>query len=91
VETTGLFSSKRFPLGIFHVSFLIILLGAAITRYFSYEGVMHIRENSSADFILSSESYFYAGTEHQQKSKKVFFSEITPKQFSATFNADVKK
>lgn len=86
-----LFSSKRFPLGIFHVSFLIILLGAAITRYFSYEGVMHIRENSSADFILSSDSYFFAGTEHQQKSEKVFFSELTPKQFSATFNADGEK
>ncbi|MDD5212708.1 MAG: cytochrome C biogenesis protein, partial [Sulfuricurvum sp.] len=28
----------------FHVAFLIILVGAAVTRYFGYEGVMHIRE-----------------------------------------------
>ena len=26
----------------FHVSFIIILLGSAITRYISYEGMMHI-------------------------------------------------
>ncbi len=86
-----LFSSKRFPLGIFHVSFLIILLGAAITRYFSYEGVMHIREDSSANFILSSDNYFYAGFENQQKTEKVLFSELTPKQFSAKFEIEGEK
>ncbi len=86
-----LFSMKRFPLGIFHVSFLVILLGAAITRYFSYEGVMHIREDSSANFILSSDNYFYAGFENQQKSEKVLFSELTPKQFSAKFDIEGEK
>jgi cytochrome c biogenesis protein ResB len=30
---------------IFHTSFLVILLGAAITRYLGYEGTMHIRED----------------------------------------------
>jgi cytochrome c-type biogenesis protein CcsB len=41
----------------FHVAFLIILAGAAVTRYIGYEGVMHIREGKSSDVILSAEPY----------------------------------
>lgn len=42
---------------IFHVAFLIILFGAAVTRYMGYEGAMHIREGESSDVILSAEPY----------------------------------
>jgi len=84
------FTRQRFTLGLFHISFLVILLGAAITRYISYEGMMHIRENESSDSILSTESYFYAGFNQQEKQKKVRFSELTPKQFSTKFDVDGK-
>lgn len=82
------FTAKRFTLGLFHISFLVILLGAAITRYISYEGVMHIRENESSNFIISSDSYFYAGFGEQQKERKALFSELAPKQFSAKFDVN---
>ena len=42
---------------IFHVAFLIILVGAAVTRYMGYEGTMHIREGEAIDTILSAEPY----------------------------------
>lgn len=79
------FTRRRFTLGLFHIAFIVMILGAAVTRFFSFEGVMHIRENQSANFILSSNDYFYAGFENQEKVKKVRFSELTPKQFSAKF------
>jgi cytochrome c-type biogenesis protein CcsB len=82
------FTKQRITLGLFHISFLVILLGAAITRYISYEGVMHIRENESSNFIVSSDSYFYAGFDDQQKEKKVLFTELAPKQFSAKFDVN---
>ena len=82
------FTTKRFTLGLFHISFLVMILGAAITRYFSFEGSMHIRENQSTSYILSSEDYFYAGFEDQQKEKKARFSELTPKRFSAKFDVN---
>jgi hypothetical protein len=82
------FTKQRITLGLFHISFLVILLGAAITRYISYEGVMHIRENESSNFIVSSDSYFYAAFDDQQKEKKVLFTELAPKQFSAKFNVN---
>jgi len=86
-----LYNVKRYTLGIFHFSFLVILLGAFITRHFSYEGMMHIRENESADSMLSSKSYFYAGINGKKKHKAVRFSELTPKQFSADFSLDGKE
>lgn len=82
------FTKQRFTLGLFHIAFLVILVGAAITRYISYEGVMHIRENQSSDNIISTDSYFYASFENQKKEKKVLFSELAPKQFSSKFSVN---
>ena len=42
---------KRVPIFILHLSVLIILLGAAITRYFGYEGNLHLRNGESANQI----------------------------------------
>jgi len=42
---------------IFHAAFLIILIGAAVTRYIGFEGTMHIREGESRDVLVSSEPY----------------------------------
>jgi cytochrome c-type biogenesis protein CcsB len=48
---------KKWTVLLFHVSIIIILLGAGITRYFGYEGIMHIRENESGTNFLSSNTY----------------------------------
>lgn len=50
-------SRKKIPLLVFHLSFLFILLGAAMTRYMGFEGYMHIRENASSSVINSSKSF----------------------------------
>ncbi len=42
---------------IFHISFLIIVIGAFITRTVSYEGVMTIREGAASNTILTSTTY----------------------------------
>ncbi|MCD6565269.1 MAG: cytochrome c biogenesis protein CcsA [Bacteroidales bacterium] len=38
---------------IFHIAFLVILLGAAITRYLGYEGTIHIREGETNNIMIS--------------------------------------
>ncbi|MBU0632641.1 cytochrome c biogenesis protein CcsA [bacterium] len=40
---------------VFHVSFFVILIGAAVTRYAGYEGMMHIREGQTSSVMTSSE------------------------------------
>ncbi len=86
-----LLSRRRFTMGLFHLAFLVMLLGAAITRWLSFEGTMHIRENESAGYILSSESYFYASFNGQAEEEEVRFSELTPRQFSASFKWNGEK
>lgn len=51
------FQLKRWSMVLFHLSFLIILIGAGITRYFSYEGSMHIREGESSNELITSEAF----------------------------------
>ena len=40
-----------------HLSFILIILGAFITRYFGYEGMMPIREGASENDFLSEKTY----------------------------------
>lgn len=40
-----------------HLSVIVILVSAGITRYFGYEGMMHIREGQSSSSIQSSRDY----------------------------------
>ncbi|MCH5336327.1 MAG: cytochrome c biogenesis protein CcsA [Campylobacter sp.] len=51
-----MFMFRKLPLVLFHFSFLLILLGAAMTRYGGFEGLVHIRENESSSLIESSKS-----------------------------------
>ncbi|MCK5442482.1 MAG: cytochrome c biogenesis protein ResB, partial [Maribacter sp.] len=50
-------SWKKISGFVFHIAFAIIIIGAAVTRYFGYEGRMHIREGASSNFIYSSDDY----------------------------------
>ncbi len=83
-----LYTKKKLTIGLFHLSFLILLLGAGVTRYFGFEGVMHIREDQSAGSMRSSGGYFFAGLGEHQEREQVLFSELTPRQFSASFEPD---
>ena len=39
----------------FHFAFIVLLIGSGLTRYFGVDGVMKIRENSSANTLFSTE------------------------------------
>ena len=47
----------KWALLLFHGSIIVILAGAALTRYVGFEGVMHIRENDTANTFLSADTY----------------------------------
>ncbi|HNS11456.1 MAG TPA: cytochrome c biogenesis protein CcsA [Bacteroidia bacterium] len=52
-----MFQQRKWALFTFHVAFVVILIGAGVTRYFGFEGVMHIRENTTSSVFLSDETY----------------------------------
>ena len=82
------YRKKSFTMFIFHISFLVIIIGAAITRYISFEGTMHIRENNTSSHIVSYENYFYASSGQDILEKEVDFSEITPRRVSASLDVN---
>jgi len=48
---------KKWALFTFHAAIVVILIGAGVTRYLGFEGVVHIRENGTASVFLSDETY----------------------------------
>ncbi|EAJ6740765.1 cytochrome C biogenesis protein [Campylobacter jejuni] len=51
-----IFGLKKLPLMIFHISFLFILVGSAMTRYAGFEGILPIREHTQNSLIESSKT-----------------------------------
>ena len=52
-----LLRKEKWPVLLFHVSFLLILIGAGITRYVGYEGLMLINEGETTQEFLSETTY----------------------------------
>ncbi|WP_089373506.1 cytochrome c biogenesis protein CcsA [Dokdonia pacifica] len=52
-----LFRKEKITTLIFHISFIFILIGAGITRYISFEGVMPISEGETESTFLSEKTY----------------------------------
>lgn len=52
-----LIQRKQYSILIFHLSIIVILAGSAITRYYGWEGVLHIREGERKSEVVSRDSY----------------------------------
>ncbi len=70
-----LFKTKKLSIFLYHFAFFFIFIGAAVTRYISYEGTMHIREGASSNHIFSAESFIF-GTVHDGTDEIEFFDQI---------------
>ena len=53
----NLLNKRKWPVLVLHLSWVFILLGAFVTRYISYEGVMSIREGATESAFLSEKTY----------------------------------
>jgi cytochrome c-type biogenesis protein CcsB len=85
---------KKLPAFMFHISFLLIFLGAALTRYFGYEGTLHIREGTANNELVSSDAYIQVKAEKDGKEyyaeKKVYMSRLGGNGFEISLNVDGK-
>ncbi len=90
-----LYRRSKITVGVFHVAFILIIIGAGITRYFSEEGMMHIREGSMSGTIISNETYMdvlvSAGENEITVAEKVRLSSLTPGKFRWRGDLDGKK
>jgi len=51
------FRRSKLPVTLFHLSFVLMILGAGITRYYGWEGVIHIREGETENICNSGDDY----------------------------------
>jgi cytochrome c biogenesis factor len=85
-----MFQREKIAMLLFHLSFLIIIFGAAITRYVSFEGQMVIKEGTSSDFIHTSVPHLLihmqdlASGKTKTEAHTCFLSEITDNDFTYT-------
>lgn len=70
---------KKYASFLFHFSLVVIFIGAAITRYYGFEGTMHIREGEQSNIIESQEEFVTILVKQENKLYRAFFpTTITP-------------
>jgi len=89
-----MFSIKKAPIFIFHLSFLIIIFGAAVTRFVGFEGSMHIREGLDSNYITSMDTFFNVsakvGDKEVSTSQAVYLSKKSTNSLSSALHVEGK-
>ena len=57
IKRYNLLSRPKFGILLMHLSWILIIIGAGVTRYFGHEGVMPIREGNTSNEFLSSDTW----------------------------------
>ncbi len=83
---------KKWPLFLFHAAIVVIIIGAGVTRYFGFEGMMHIRENATSNTFLSANSYLKFKVNKNGKSydfnEEVLFASLRRNKFNESYLVD---
>lgn len=58
IKRYQLWKREKWSLFVFHIAFIFIFIGGAVTRYISFEGVMPIPEGETTNEIISTKNYF---------------------------------
>ncbi len=77
-----LFRKEKWPVFLFHIAFIIILVGSFTSRYFGFEGMMLIREGEVSNVIVSDKTFVTARVDNNKymktygKNEVVLFSQL---------------
>ncbi|MFZ4454960.1 MAG: cytochrome c biogenesis protein CcsA [Bacteroidales bacterium] len=78
IVKTKLIERKKWSVLLFHSAFICILIGSAVTRYFGFEGIMHIRQGETSNQIMTEQTALTITAEYKgqkvEKSAQVGFS-----------------
>ncbi len=86
IFTYRLYRFKKWPVLLFHVAFAIIIIGAFVTRYYGYEGIMPIREGKQTSTVYSDRTFINVRVDNNkvQKNyeKSVLFGRLGTNSYS---------
>lgn len=95
IFTKQLYRKSKINILIIHLSLIVIIIGAAITRYAGFEGLMHIRNGQTTNVFRSSDTYinvqFTKGNETQRFNEKVLLSQRGKDLFHGHYQFDGKQ
>jgi len=90
IKKYKLLRREKWPVLIFHIAFVFILIGAGVTRYISYEGMMPIREGQTSNHVISDKTYLSLrvdnGDVQRHYEKSLLLSTVTNNNFSETYD-----
>lgn len=90
-----LYRKEKMTVGLFHLAFILMIIGAGVTRYIGEEGVIHIREGESSSELITSDQYFHMllskGDQNLEAEQKVLLTPYSENAISATFEIEGKK
>jgi cytochrome c-type biogenesis protein CcsB len=69
IKRYQLYKKEKWATLLFHLSWIFIIIGAFITRYISYEGMMPIREGASSNQFFSEKSFLTVFVDGDYKGK----------------------
>ncbi len=73
-----LYRKEKWSVLLFHLAFILILIGAGITRYISFEAMMPIKEGETTNLMLSEKTYLTVlvddGKDQKTIEKRYYFS-----------------
>lgn len=70
IRTYQLTKREKWPLLAFHLAFIFMFIGGAVTRYVSFEGQMPIKEGQTTNEIISDLTYFQLMVADKTKTLK---------------------
>jgi cytochrome c-type biogenesis protein CcsB len=71
IITQKLYCWAKFPVFLLHTSFIVIIAGAAITRYTGWEGTMAIREGNSENSIITGNTALQVCSDNSASNQQV--------------------
>ncbi len=79
IKRYQLLKKEKWATLLLHLSFIFILLGAFVTRYISYEGMMPIREGAAENQVFSDKTFltlFVDGEYKGEMKRRVFEKQV---------------
>ncbi len=71
IKRYRLLNKDKISILLLHLSFIVIILGAGITRYISFEGIMPINEGETTSSLLSDKKYVSVTIDDDRVEKTV--------------------
>ncbi len=72
----SLYKKEKLVELVFHLAFFLIIVGAGVTRYISYEGTMPIKEGAVSNTFLSHDTYISIAVNDGSEEKKPAYSKL---------------